>query len=137
MYESMDMPDEGAFVAENPDIVEGLRECHSWVLRCHDVRLDAVTALSPPSPLTLAATDPEAHKYALIIARLEAELAAIVEHEKQVAALTAERDGIVRSRREVKAKFDAVDVWLSDFAKVCTTRVGRRRGASTRFCRPE
>jgi len=47
----------------------------------------------------------------------------VLEHEEKLSALTSERDGLVRARREVKAKFDAVDVWLADFTKV---RIGRR-----------
>jgi hypothetical protein len=67
--------------------------------------------------LTIA-DDDEARKYALVVARLEAELAAVLAAEARVAELTAERDGLVRARRAVKHKFDAVDIHLADFAKV-------------------
>lgn len=38
--------------------------------------------------------------------------------EERLAELTKERDGLVRVRREVQKKFDTVDVYLADFAKV-------------------
>lgn len=38
--------------------------------------------------------------------------------EATVAQLTKEREGLVKAKKEIKQKFDAVDVYLADFAKV-------------------
>lgn len=35
-----------------------------------------------------------------------------------VAQLTKDRDGLIKAKKEIKARFDAVDVYLTDFAKV-------------------
>lgn len=58
----------------------------------------------------------------MVVARLEAELAAIMKQEERLAELTKERDGLVRVRREVQKRFDVVDVYLADFAKVSRNR---------------
>ncbi|KAL1412383.1 hypothetical protein Q8F55_000128 [Vanrija albida] len=96
MYESLDIPDEEAFLA------------------CADTEVLA----------TLPA-DGEPRARALIISRLEAELAAIMEREATVAALTAERDGLLRSRRELKSKYDKVDVYLADYARTSSAMAAK------------
>lgn len=72
-----------------------------------------------------------------MIARLEYELAEIqrsvecefglpkkltidllIRRETLVAKLTKERDDIIRSKKEIKKKYDAADVYLTDYAKV-------------------
>lgn len=63
-------------------------------------------------------SDPMARKYAVLLARLEAELAHVVAQEACVAELAAQRDTLHRSRREVMKKAEAVDVLLADYSKV-------------------
>ncbi|TXT05992.1 hypothetical protein VHUM_03753 [Vanrija humicola] len=87
MYETLDIPDEEAFLAS----------------------ADAEV---------LAADDGEARDQALIIARLEAELAAIMEREGTVAELTAERDALVQTRRDLKKSYKDVADFLDDYARV-------------------
>lgn len=41
--------------------------------------------------------------------------------------MTKERDSLVRARREVRAKFDAVDVWLADYAKTTNAMASKIR----------
>lgn len=41
-----------------------------------------------------------------------------IRREELLASLTKERDAVVKAKKEIKAKFDAVDVYLIDFAKV-------------------
>ena len=38
--------------------------------------------------------------------------------ETLVAQLTKDRDAIIKAKKEIKVKFDTVDVYLTDFAKV-------------------
>lgn len=49
--------------------------------------------------------------------------------------MTKERDSLVRARREVRAKFDAVDVWLADYAKT-TNAMGSKIRDVTRVTNP-
>lgn len=60
----------------------------------------------------------ESYEYALTIARLEQELEEIQSREKRLEALSKEQEGLIKSKKEIKHKFDAVDTYLSDFAKV-------------------
>lgn len=73
---------------------------------------------TPWTDLTAAPESSDARKYAVLLARLEAELAHVISQESHVAGLTKERDSLLRQRREVTKKFEAVDVWLGDYAKV-------------------
>ncbi len=84
----------------------------------------------------LAAEDDESYEYTLTIARLEHELSEIQQsvsspirifrttdagrcrREALVSQLTKDRDALIKAKKEIKAKFDAVDVYLTDFAKV-------------------
>jgi hypothetical protein len=102
MYETIPMPSEGDFLAAaNPDVLANLRE------------LTFDPQLTPATD-----SDPVGRKYAILLARLEAELAHIQAQEARVAELTAQRDGLVRSRREVMKKAETVDVLLADYSKV-------------------
>lgn len=49
--------------------------------------------------------------------------------------MTKERDSLVRARREVRAKFDAVDVWLADYAKT-TNAMGSKIRDVTKVTNP-
>lgn len=42
----------------------------------------------------------------------------LIRRETLVAKLTKERDDIIRSKKEIKKKYDAADVYLTDYAKV-------------------
>lgn len=55
--------------------------------------------------------------------------------EGLLADLTKERDSLVRARREVRAKFDAVDVWLADYAKTTNAMASKIRDV-TRVTNP-
>jgi hypothetical protein len=65
-----------------------------------------------------APKEDESFEYALTIARLEQELQEIENREKQVELLSKQQDGLIKSKKEIKHKFDAIDTYLSDFAKV-------------------
>lgn len=98
------MPEEDAFLASaSPEVLEALRES---------------SYLGSEHSADSSATDPESRKYALIIARLEAELAAIMAREEQLATLTAERDGLLRSQRELRSNFNVAEVFLTDYSRV-------------------
>lgn len=59
----------------------------------------------------------------------------MISREDEVASLTKERDSLVRARREVRAKFDAVDVWLADYAKTTNAMASKIRDV-TRVTNP-
>lgn len=65
--------------------------------------------------------------HARVMALLEGELAAVIEREQLLAELTRERDALVRARREVRARSDAVDVWLADYAKTTNAMASKIR----------
>ncbi|KAI9634167.1 uncharacterized protein MKK02DRAFT_28845 [Dioszegia hungarica] len=59
----------------------------------------------------------EEYDYALIIAQLEEELKEIEEREVDVAALTKDRDSLIKAKKEIKLKFDLTETWLTDYAR--------------------
>ncbi|WVR07622.1 hypothetical protein IAU60_004664 [Kwoniella sp. DSM 27419] len=61
--------------------------------------------------------DSEDYDQTLMIARLEHELEEITRREAQVAQLTKDRDALIKAKKEIKIKFDAVDVHLAGFAR--------------------
>ncbi|CAD6586081.1 MAG: hypothetical protein TREMPRED_004325, partial [Tremellales sp. Tagirdzhanova-0007] len=65
----------------------------------------------------LPVEEDESFEFAQTIARLEHELSEIQQREALLAQLTKDRDALIKSKKEIKAKFDAVDVYLTDFAK--------------------
>ncbi|CAK9782391.1 unnamed protein product [Cutaneotrichosporon oleaginosum] len=71
--------------------------------------------------------DPMARKYGILLARLEAELGFVQAQEKRIAELTAQRDELVRSRREIAKKADAVDVLLADYSKTSAAMASKIR----------
>jgi hypothetical protein len=79
-----------------------------------------------------AAPDDESYDHAVTIARLENELAEIIQYasppaivrsliqrrEELLASLTKEQESVIKTKKEIKHRFDAVDTYLGDFAKV-------------------
>jgi hypothetical protein len=75
------------------------------------------------------------YQHAVTIAGLENELAEIIQYvidrefsswaelmirrEELLAALTKEQETVIKTKKEMKHKFDAVDTYLNDYAKVC------------------
>ncbi|WRT70158.1 uncharacterized protein IL334_007152 [Kwoniella shivajii] len=66
---------------------------------------------------TLPSKDSEDYEHELTIARLEQELKEIEKREVQVAQLTKDRDILIRTKKEIKLRFDAVDIHLGGFAR--------------------
>lgn len=124
----MDLPAEDEFLATaDPEVLAALRKSPQLAQRATPHSASYLAQPSPVlfsrAPLTAAPEGSDARKYALIIARLEAELATIIAQESRVAELTKERDALLRSRREVTQKFESVDVLLGDYAKVSSSVV--------------
>ncbi|WVR00129.1 hypothetical protein IAU59_007271 [Kwoniella sp. CBS 9459] len=88
-YESLDLLDASSFLAQADE-----------------------TVLSQLPP-----TDSEDYEQALMIARLESELEEITKREVHVAQLTQDRDALIKAKKEIKIKFDAVDVHLAGFTR--------------------
>ena len=42
----------------------------------------------------------------------------ILRREEELAALIKEQEGVIKTKKEMKNKFDAVDTYLNDYAKV-------------------
>ncbi|BEI86906.1 hypothetical protein CcaverHIS002_0702520 [Cutaneotrichosporon cavernicola] len=80
-----------------------------------------VLAMLPPE------TDAMGRKYAILLGRLEAELVHVQAQESQVAEMSAQRDALVRSRREIVKKAEAVDALLSDYSKTTTAMASKIR----------
>ncbi|RSH91925.1 hypothetical protein EHS25_009295 [Saitozyma podzolica] len=66
----------------------------------------------------LPSQDEEGYEHALTIARLEHELAEIEKREAIIAQLTRDRDALIKSKREIKMKFDAVESYLVDHTRM-------------------
>lgn len=41
--------------------------------------------------------------------------------EETVTTLTKDRDALIRSKKDIKHKFDSLDTWLHDYQRVCPT----------------
>ncbi|KAK8853280.1 hypothetical protein IAR55_003984 [Kwoniella newhampshirensis] len=88
-YEGMDLPDTESFLTSADESV--------------------VSALPPQ--------DDDGYEHALTISKLEDELNEITKREAHLAQLTKDRDSLIRAKKEIKIKFDAVDVHLTGFAR--------------------
>ena len=89
-------------------------------------------SLVPTGLTDTAAPEDESYEDKLTIARLESELAEIIQYafsftdgatltsrrEELLASLTKEQDSIIKTKKEIKQRFDAVDTYLSDYSKV-------------------
>lgn len=91
--------------------------------------------LRPGTQANPTASEEQERHYALTLLRLESELSTLIAREEHLADLTKERDSLVRARREVRAKFDAVDVWLADYAKTTNAMASKIRDV-TRVTNP-
>lgn len=122
-YTAANLPDKQVFLDSAPkEIKSGLRKsmCISAIL-------------------TSASAEDEEYEYAIIIAQLEQELRDIEacvsfvspspvwvvkgdtdidSREKDVEALTKDRDSLVKAKKEIKLKFDLTETWLTDYARV-------------------
>ncbi|WVF72938.1 hypothetical protein IAT40_007756 [Kwoniella sp. CBS 6097] len=88
-YEALDLPDAESFLAQADENVSS----------------------------ALPSKDSEEYEQALMIARLEFELEEITKREALVAQLTQDRDSLIKAKKEIKIKFDAVDVHLAGFTR--------------------
>ncbi|WWD19703.1 hypothetical protein CI109_104167 [Kwoniella shandongensis] len=88
-YEELDLPDIESFLASADE---------------------SVLSSLPPK-------DDEGYEHAVTIARLENELNEITKREAHLAQLTKDRDALIRAKKEIKIKFDAVDVHLTGFGR--------------------
>ena len=89
-------------------------------------------SLVPTGLTDTAAPEDESYEDKLTIARLESELAEIIQYassltdgttltsrrEELLASLTKEQDSIIKTKKEIKQRFDAVDTYLNDYSKV-------------------
>ncbi|KLT39181.1 hypothetical protein CC85DRAFT_251569 [Cutaneotrichosporon oleaginosum] len=106
---------------------EEMAVCRAYEPMYETIPMQSETDFIASASLTTASDDdPMARKYGILLARLEAELGFVQAQEKRIAELTAQRDELVRSRREIAKKADAVDVLLADYSKVSHTMLKRR-----------
>ncbi|EIW71957.1 hypothetical protein TREMEDRAFT_70597 [Tremella mesenterica DSM 1558] len=106
---------------ERERVREEIEKCMDYAPTYKDLPLpDTDTFLSNADPdilKNLPNPDDNSYPYALTTARLEQELADVIKLEGQLAQLTRDREAVIKAKKEIKSKFDAVDVYLTDFAK--------------------
>ncbi|WWC91793.1 uncharacterized protein L201_006740 [Kwoniella dendrophila CBS 6074] len=106
---------------ERTRVIDEIHKCSEYAPAYEEMDLPSVEEFLSQADQSiinaLPSKDDEDYEHELTIARLEFELKEIEKREIQVAQLTKERDNLIKTKKEIKMKFDAVDVHLSGFAR--------------------
>ncbi|OCF38065.1 hypothetical protein I316_00289 [Kwoniella heveanensis BCC8398] len=106
---------------ERERVREEIERCKDYVPEYEALELpDAESFLSQAGESVLSSLpsqESDEYEQALMIARLESELEEITKREVLVAQLTQDRDALIKAKKEIKIKFDAVDVHLAGFTR--------------------
>ncbi|WWC72087.1 uncharacterized protein I206_106047 [Kwoniella pini CBS 10737] len=98
-----------------------IKKCSEYAPAYEEMELPSVEeylAQAEESALNaLPSKDSEEYDHELTIARLEYELKEIEKREIELNQITKERDNLIKIKKEIKMKFDAVDVHLGGFSR--------------------
>ncbi|WVW86262.1 hypothetical protein I302_108304 [Kwoniella bestiolae CBS 10118] len=106
---------------ESTRVQDEMRKCSEYVPAYEEMDLPSIEEFLSSADESilnaLPSKDSEDYENELMIARLEHELREIEKRENQVNQLTKERDTLIKTKKEIKMKFDAVDVHLGGFSR--------------------
>ncbi|WWC64498.1 uncharacterized protein I303_107108 [Kwoniella dejecticola CBS 10117] len=98
-----------------------IRKCSEYAPAYEEMDLPSTEEyLGQADEVALGALPPkysEDHEHELTIARLEYELKEIEKREILLSQISKERDNLIKAKKEIKMKFDAVDVHLGGFSR--------------------
>ncbi|WWD03725.1 hypothetical protein V865_001781 [Kwoniella europaea PYCC6329] len=106
---------------ESTRVNDEMRKCSEYVPAYEEMDLPSTEEFLSSADegilSSLPSKDSEEYENQLMIARLEHELKEIEKRENQVNQLSKQRDNLIKTKKEIKMKFDAVDVHLGGFSR--------------------